>query len=209
MRRTAALVSMLASVVCVAGPIHDDWKLVRQDDALEVWTRHVPNSQFDAVRVGGNICTSLDVLTRYVQDVDRFVEWIPDTAEAHMLAQPSAFERIYYIRTAMPWPVKDRDMIYRLVSEPEAHPRTIEIDGIPDYLPVRADAVRMASVEGAWHIEPRSAQLTHVTVEMRIEPGGNVPTWFARRRIVALPTGMIQNLERKFSETCDTTPSSG
>jgi len=116
----AALVAAFAALE-IGADAGIDWKSARHDAALDVWTRPVAGSQYDEVRVAGNICASLDALTAYVQDVAHFADWIPDTAEAKLLAQPSAAERLYYIRTDMPWPVKDRDMVYRLVAAQDAH----------------------------------------------------------------------------------------
>jgi hypothetical protein len=203
-RALASVALLLATGLGVAAAEEGAWRTIRHDDALEVSTRPVAGSQFDEVRVVGNVCASLEALTGYVQDVQHFPDWIPDTAQAEQLAQPNARERIYYVRTDMPWPVKDRDMIYRVVVTPGAvaNAAAIEMQGLPDYLPKKEDAIRMTSLHGAWQIEQRAAGLTHVALEMRVEPGGSVPTWLARRRIVALPTGMVENLQREFADGC-------
>ena len=195
----------LAVPLCALADDNDaGWRSVRHDSALDVYTRSVAGSDFDEVRVVGTICASLGALTAYVQDVSHIVDWIPDTEDARLLTQPSERERIYYLRTNMPWPVKDRDMIYRLVAtpDPSATATTIEMTGLPDYLPAAADAVRMTSMHGLWRIEQQGAKRTHVVLQMRVEPGGSVPIWLGRRRIVALPTGMIENLERRFASAC-------
>ena len=61
-----------------------------------------------------SVCATLPQLVAFVEDVAAFEQWIPDTAEARLIERPTPRTQIYYIRTSMPWPVKDRDMIYRL-----------------------------------------------------------------------------------------------
>jgi START domain len=190
-------------------PAANDWTLTSHRDGdgidgVDVYVRPVPGSSYDEARAVGSVCAPIDALTSLVTDVSRFEEWIPDTERASLLATPSPYERIYYIRTGMPWPIKDRDMIYRVVSS--ANPNTadditVTLEGLPDYAPPVDGVVRMTSVRGQWHFAHVAAG-TRIALEMRIEPGGGVPAWLAKRRIVGMPARMLLNIGRMFASSC-------
>src|SRR5262249_60411355 len=95
------------------------WKVVGESNGVKVSTRDVDKSSYPEVRASATVCASLATLVDYIEDAAGFDRWIPDTVEARLLDKPSAREQIFYIRTGMPWPVKSRDMIYRL-TEPSA-----------------------------------------------------------------------------------------
>ena len=186
-----------------------DWRFTSHRDGegidgVDVYVRPVPGSAYDEARAVGSVCASIDALTSLVTDVSRFEEWIPDTERVEQLAAPSAYERIYYIRTGMPWPIKDRDMVYRVVSSANpltADAVTVTLQGLPDYAPPTDGVVRMRSVQGEWHFAHVAAG-TRISLQMRIEPGGGVPAWLARRRIVGMPAKMLLNIGRLFASSC-------
>ena len=180
------------------------WKVVGESNGVTVSTRRVDGSSYPEVRASGSVCASLATLVDYIEDAAGFDRWIPDTIEARLLEQPSALEQIFYIRTGMPWPVKARDMIYRLTAPNAtvgAHAMSVSIEGLPDYLPPDPDAVRMTSVRGRWNFV-EAAGRTRIDLDMHFEPGGNIPGWLANRRIIATPSKMIANLKDHFGDAC-------
>jgi hypothetical protein len=180
------------------------WKVVGESSGVAVSTRNVDGSAYPEVRASGSVCASLPTLMDYIEDATGFDRWIPDTIEARLLDRPSASEQIFYIRTGMPWPVKSRDMIYRLTAPHAvtgAHAITVSIEGLPAYLPPDPDAVRMTSVRGRWNFVEESGR-TRIDLDMHFEPGGNIPNWLAARRIVATPSKMLANLKEHFGNAC-------
>ena len=78
---------------------------------------------------------------------------------------------------------------------------SVVIEGLPDYLPTDARAVRMKRVSGRWSFVQTGAR-TRIDLDMHIEPGGGVPAWLARQRIVGTPTKMLTNLREHFETGC-------
>jgi hypothetical protein len=181
------------------------WTALTESDGVAVYTRAYDGSVFPEVRARGTVCATLPQIVAFVQDVAAFERWIPDTAQARLLERPTQRSQIYYIRTSMPWPVKDRDMIYRL-SEPTDSSRTpaiaVDIEGLPDYLPSDPHAVRMIGVTGRWTFVETGGR-TRIDLDMHIEPGRGVPAWLARQRIVGTPPKMLSNLKHHFEAGCD------
>ncbi len=183
----------------------EGWTELDKSNGIAVYTRPFRGSTFPEVRASGDVCATLPQLVAFVEDVAAFEQWIPDTAEARLLERPTPRTQIYYIRTSMPWPVKDRDMIYRLsetADSPVIAKISVGIEGMPDYLPVDPRAVRMRGVSGRWSFVQAGGR-TQINLDMHIEPGGGVPNWLARQRIVGTPTKMLTNLKKRFETGCD------
>jgi START domain-containing protein len=186
-----------------------EWTELEKANGILVYTRPFRDSSFPEVRASGDVCATLPQLVAFVEDVAAFEQWIPDTAEARLLERPTPRTQIYYIRTSMPWPVKDRDMIYRLFETADSSMTTkisVGIEGLPDYLPTDPRAMRMSGVSGRWSFVQAGGR-TRIDLDMHIEPGGGVPSWLARQRIVGTPTKMLANLKKHFEAGCDKTAS--
>jgi START domain-containing protein len=182
-----------------------EWTELEKSNGIAVYTRPFAGSAFPEVRASGAVCATLPQLVGFVEDVAAFEQWIPDTAEARLLERPTPRTQIYYIRTSMPWPVKDRDMIYRLSETTNSSSITrisVGIEGLPDYLPVDPHAMRMSGVSGRWSFVQADGR-TRIDLDMHIEPGGGVPNWLARQRIVGTPTKMLTNLRKRFEAGCE------
>ena len=210
-RRLACAVSIVWAACAVAvadappsGADGGGWTQLEKTNGIAVYTRPFEGSTYPEVRASSSVCATLPQLVAFVEDVAAFEQWIPDTAEARLLERPTPRTQIYYIRTSMPWPVKDRDMIYRLSETADSSLTdtiSVGIEGLPDYLPDDPRAQRMKHVSGRWNFV-QSAGVTRIDLDMHIEPGGGVPIWLARQRIVGTPTKMLANLKRHFESAC-------
>ena len=202
----ATLWTVCIGGACAVAAAADDvtWKNVGESDGVTVSTRTVDGSSYPEVRASASVCATLPTLLFYIEDAAGFDRWIPDTLEARLLERPSPREQIYYIRTGMPWPVKPRDMIYRL-TEPGARDGaaavTVTIEGLPEYLPPQPEAVRMTSVRGRWNFVEQAGH-TRIDLLMHFEPGGSIPAWLANRRVIATPSKMLANLKSHFDTAC-------
>jgi hypothetical protein len=202
------LFAVCASRCAVAADVPLDsaeWKPSGDADGIAVFTRAMPRSDYAQVRAGVTVCATLPELVAFVEDVSRFDTWIPDTQEARLLERPSRRTQIYYIRTTMPWPVQHRDMVYRVTEsgDPAEGAVSVLLEGLPDFLPEYRGIVRMRSVSGRWEFHEHGG-MTRIDLELHIEPGGTLPVWLARQRVVGTPRAMLHNLERAFAASCPT-----
>ena len=212
-RVSARAIAVAAWILAASAPADADssgatqWRRLSGDShGVEVDTRSIPGSAYPQVRASGTVCATLPQLVAFVEDAARFESWIPDTEAARLLARPTPRSQIYYIRTSMPWPVKHRDMIYRLTEAPNAStPNEVSVlmDGLPEYLPENDGVVRMRSAAGRWDFR-ESGGRTRITLVIHIEPGGKIPGWIANGRIVGTPRMMLLKLERTFEPSCRT-----
>jgi hypothetical protein len=184
-------------VLCASPAAADDtWSPAGETRGVALQSRPTATS-FRAYRGAVAACTDLVSLLRFVADASRLREWIPHTAESHALPEQGG-HALYYLRTSAPWPFKSRDMVYRLTPEPADEGGTIRIglEGVPDALPARRDAVRMTAADGTWTFTPGGGRI-HVELELAVDPGF-APAFFADRRLAATVAGTLANLAERF-----------
>lgn len=182
----------------------DGWRLESRDHGVELYVQASDRSPFPAVRAIGDVCAPIATLSDYLLDHTHFAEWVPDAEHARLLQSPSVEERIFQLQLRMPWPLQDRDMVYRITrlgADATGDGVTVAMVGLPDYAPPAKNVVRIPSVEGEWHFAERGAR-TRIDLRMQVDPGGKVKPWLANRRIAALVTGMLTNLARTYADGC-------
>ncbi len=186
--------ALLCAAAATAGA--EAWQPARSVRDIEVESRPT-ESGFRAFRGSTVVCTDLQTLHDFVTDPDRFDEWIPFTETARRLPSDAAV-RLYYLRTRTPWPLRSRDMVYRLSEHPASRDDRIilDLEGAPEHLPPQKGAVRMQSARGQWRLWPRGDRV-EVTFGLALDPG-RIPAFFANRRLAATVGGMLANLAQRF-----------
>lgn len=144
------------------------------------------------------VCTSLSELRDFVTDPSRLADWVAFTEAAHAVPAPAG-ERLYYLRTSAPWPFKSRDMVYRLRPSEAADGVRLLVEGVPDAVPERDDAVRMRAAEGVWLLDRTDGRI-RVTFRLAVDPG-RLPAFLVNRRLGATVAGTLGNLAARFP--CD------
>ena len=193
--RLALIVVLFLAASAFAGEA--DWEPVRKVHGVEVEGLMMP-SGFRSHRARVAVCTDLSDLRAFISDTSRFSEWIPDLAEVRLLEQTDDAV-IYYMRSKAPWPVKDRDMVYRLSGLPGLEDDAtvaLAIEGLPERVPEAEGAYRMHEVAGQWRIWERGDRL-EVLQQIYLNPG-DVPRMFANRSMSASLARTLSNLVARF-----------
>jgi hypothetical protein len=184
-------------LACVsAASMAQDWQLRVDEDGLRVETRSVPGSKFKAFRATARVDASPDAVLTRLQDIEAYAEWFPDTTEAFAVHREDGLWA-NYVRTAAPWPVKDRDAVYMSTLERVGGSLRIDVTAAPDLAEERSDAVRIREASGYWQLSP-DGDGTLILWEFHVEPGGSVPAGLANARVVNTPRGALEALRDYF-----------
>ena len=175
--------------------VTEDWKLRKEENGIRVLTRPQPGSDFAAVRaemVLQNV--SLAALTALIEDPSACSLLESRCAEARVLERTSAQEMLVYRHNDMPFPIKDRDMVLRVITV--QNPETLQVaitlvseDGI---LPENPRRVRLPSAASAWYFTPLGEGRVEVVSEGHIDPGASLPAWALNRFLVDAPFATME-----------------
>jgi hypothetical protein len=189
-----ALLGILASMTAV-GASDGEWTPVRNVGGVTVEARPTA-SGFDEHRGTADVCTDLSALEALVADTERFPEWLPYTRQAE-LRETTDRQVIYYVRTTTPWPLKDRDMVYRITRQSDSETTVhLNVVGLPDYEPKHRGATRIREASGHWEFVDTGAGLT-VSYQLFVDPGP-VPAIAANGRLASAVGETLANLADRF-----------
>lgn len=159
--------------------VKDGWKLKVEKEGITIYTRTLPDSRFNAVKVECTLPATLSQFVAVILDVNSGDQWEYSTKSSVLLKQVSPSELYYYSEVSVPWPVSNRDFIAHLKAVQDPNTRVVTIYGptVPDYIPEKKDIVRVLRSEGKWIISPVAGNYVKVEYTLRVDPGGNVPPW--------------------------------
>jgi hypothetical protein len=160
-----------------------DWTLEKQADGIDVYTRPVEGSDIKEFKGEGVVGVEVENIVALLRDAGRFKDWFPNTSESRLLKREGDTSFQYSVM-ATPWPISDRDNVFRSVTTRDA----------PTEVPIQDGRHRVTRAKGSWQLTPQGPGRTFVTFIMHLEPGGGLPDWMVNARIVATPFEALMNL---------------
>ena len=172
-----------------------EWELEKQADGIDVYTRPVSDSDIKEFKGEGIVGVSISAIVELLRDSAQFKNWFPNTSASKLLERDGAVSYQYSIMST-PWPISDRDNIFRSVMTRDETTGSVEItvDAAPDHYPVQKRLHRVTRAKGSWLLTPDGPNKTHVKFVMHLEPGGGIPDWMVNAQIIATPFDALTNM---------------
>jgi len=166
-----------------------NWVLQKNEKGIVVYTRETPGSQIKEVRVINKVQSSLAGMVALLLDTRNYTNWIYQCTESQPLKVVSEKEMYNYQVTNFPWPVSDRDLIcdFRIHQDSVSKVVSFTKTAVPGYLPDKSPYVRIRDFESDYLLTPLPNDSMIVDLRMRVDPGGDIPTWLINANIVMAP----------------------
>jgi hypothetical protein len=174
------------------------WKLTKEKDGIKIYMRMAANSKTDDVLGIMLMKTHLSPLVQMVKDSENHYRWIYANKNAKTLKAINDFEWIYYNESEAPWPVSNRDVITHALIIQDLSTFTVKIfsDGLPEYMPVKKDLVRIPALKNVWEFIPKEKGFTEVHFTLSMDLGGEIPAWLVNLVIDNGPFSTIFNMSK-------------
>lgn len=171
------------------GGVEGEWLLQKKEKDILVYTRSRPGTSIKEVRVVHQVKSSLSGMVALLLDSPSYTQWIYACTESKPLKIVSPMEMFNYQVTDFPWPVSDRDLICNFTVAQDSVTKVVSFlkRGIPGYLPEKSDYVRIRDFQSHYLLTPVGKDSVKVELEMKVDPGGEIPTWLINSNIVMAP----------------------
>jgi len=139
-----------------------------------------------------------------LSDQPRFPEWMERCAEARILAHPNELEYVTYSLTDAPWPVSDRDAVYRVRATvtPSQKLVMVRFQAVKDQrVPPRKGVVRLDTLQGYYGLKVLGPRRTQLDYELDADPGGWVPKWIGKITAKRAVINTIRALRKHVART--------
>jgi len=160
----------------------EDWKLVKQSNAVAIYSRPHPGSRLKEFKAIGEIDASTKTVHNVIDDVDAYEDFMPYTTEATVL-EKNDNSMIAYQRLS-PKIVADRD--YTLRIEKKSWPAQFGIAYLSEWKPAneqgpaeKPGVFRVKVCNGSWLLEPAGANKTRATYSVFTDSGITAPPFLA------------------------------
>lgn len=176
---------------------NDNWKPEIQKDGVQIYTKIVEDSALKAFKGIIEIDKPKQVVMDIVSNVNSWSEWVPDVVES-TIVERSEKKQIYYVKSDLPWPIRDRDGAYcfDFVYDSDTSSDIYKVSAVPDAVPLKQKVIRILKAAGEWTFTEIEPARTKVSYKMHVEPGGTLPSWIINASVTKTPFDTLVNLKR-------------
>lgn len=182
------------------GQGRDDWRLEKDKNGIQVYSRHLDGSRLKEIRVDCELTASLSQLVAFLSDVDQYSQVVYKNKSARLLRRVSETEFYYYSESEMPWPATNRDLVIhlRFAYDPASKMLQIHTSSVPDMVPPKEGLVRVAFWQAAWNVRSLADNKMHINYTFQVDPGGTLPSWLINATAAIGPYQSFLNLREKI-----------
>lgn len=177
------------------------WEPIGSFDTIRVFRRQYPGNPVLAYRGEGTLPAPLKKLVMVVTDTPSKPQWMSRVKSAEVVRRLSATEQVEYVQVQLPWPLKDRDMLYKARLEVDAKARKVTLfyESIEDPLrPVVPGLVRARIYPSRFVLTPSAdSKGTFVEAEAHFDPNGSIPKWLVNLYQRRVPKESFQGLMKR------------
>jgi hypothetical protein len=188
------IVIILSSFFALA---QEEWKLAKDKNDIKIYTKPTEDSKFKSYKGEAIVKVNIEELYNKLLDVDNASDWIYECTESYQVTRISDSNLIYYAAMKTPWPFSNRDM----VTEIQAYTVQTENKVVIEYFPVedvveaKEKIVRIVDHHEKTTLYPLEENVTRITMEGYVDPGGNLPAWLVNMFIADGPYESILTLK--------------
>ena len=123
-------------------------------------------------------------------------EWFHRCKEAKLIKTAADAESVIYFAADLPWPLSDRDGVYRRVKtrDPATGRVHYRLHSEPHGYPLQKGRVRVTYLDAEWLFNPQPDGRTAVSYRMHTSAGGFIPASVVNSFTVSLPFKTLRKL---------------
>ncbi len=174
---------------------NDNWELKKDKDSIKVYIRNIDESTKE-YRAETIINSDIDNIFNTITDFDNSYKWMYKLNSSEILNKSDTLMYVYFV-VDMSWPLKDRDLVSDAVIKRDIDKIKIEMNSIPDYIPVNSKLVRINKSRSIWNLEKIDDFNTKVTLQSYAVVNG-IPIFIMDLFILDSPMYSMTRLREKF-----------
>lgn len=200
MRRFLASVA-IALLTSVAGASDEGWTLVRSINEVETYVNDRTNDGFREYRGVTRMAATFEEARDAIKDIPGNVYWLPSCRRSELIRVISETELLVYIVSAAPWPVHDRDCVWKrhYVVDTDNHFRLVFTASDEEY-EGEAGLVRILNARGVWEVRRLADDTAEVSFQYLGDGGGTVPRSFVNSATKKIPEKALRALFERIEE---------
>jgi hypothetical protein len=175
-----------------------DWKLEKDADGIQIYTRAVDGWQIREMRGVTRVDARLASVVAVIHDVSALHELSDVVASSEIRKHESDTRYQVYSMMKMPWPVSNRDILNQrsIAQDPTTLVVTIVDTATEDQLPLKNDYVRILKSRQQWTLTPQAGGGVAVETRTLSDPNGPIPAALINSMAVSTPFKTLSKLKQ-------------
>ncbi len=198
MTRPYALLTLLFLVLSApfARAADDGWRLEKDEDGIQVYTRAVQGQKIREIRGTVRVQARLSAVAAVLTDVPATPQLSDAIGEAQVLQRQSASRYQVYQLLKMPWPLDNRDIVSQREIRQDAQTLAVTIAdaATPEAIPPKAGIVRIQKSRQQWSLTPQADGSVLAEMRAMTDPAGPIPASVINSMSVGAPFKSLQKL---------------
>ena len=177
------------------------WQKVRDEDGIQLYTAKIGDTAINKVKAIAVIDASLGRIVAVLNDVQRYPTWVPYLGEAKVLKRYSEDDLLVYSLFNAPWPVRDRDYVYRVQIDRQPNRVIYSMQTEQsELMPEQKHAVRAILIESRYELIALNDNQTRMELVFHTDPRGSLPVWIINIVHKAIPFDAVKGLRRQMKD---------
>ncbi|MEI6312169.1 MAG: START domain-containing protein [Bacteroidota bacterium] len=190
------IVILLFSFTYIPIQAQKDWKLEKTKGAIKAYIKD-SGKAYKMYKIVCTIKAPIDKVIKKYADVASHSAWMSDIQKSELKAGTNPNELVSYYEIKLPWPMENRDAVYKLTRSYDAATQTtyFRFKAAPDLYPAKKGFVRIKISEGYWSFKKIDDKTTQVETSSYTETDG-IPAWMVNSFIIDGPIKTFENFTK-------------
>ena len=161
---------------------NENWKVVKQNSGLTIYSRLHPGSRLKEFKAVGEIDATTETVHKVINDFESYPSFMPYTVECRLIKREG--DSVYSYQRLSPRIIADRD--YTLCVHEKSWPCQSGLVYFSEWEPAnqfgpgeKPGVLRVKLTEGSWLLEPDGPDKTRATYSIYTDSGGKLPPFVA------------------------------
>ena len=174
----------------------DGWRLEKDEDGIQVYTRAVEGQKIREIRGTVRVQARLSAVVAVLTDVPATPQLSDAIGEAQVLQRQSPSRYQVYQLLKMPWPLDNRDIVSQREIRQDAQTLAVTIvdAATPEAIPPKSGIVRIQKSRQQWSLTPQADSSVLAEMRAMTDPAGPIPASVINSMSVGAPFKSLQKL---------------
>lgn len=190
---------LIVLFVALSSALHaqETWTQTKNEDGIKVFTRKKAGERFKEIKIITSTKTTLNEIMASFDDVESHKDWVYKTPKSKVVERIDPTTLIYYVKSNLPYPVKDRDIVihYTWEQDPLSKVITTRSKAVEGKLDPVKSTVRVTDFQSKYILTPKPGGVIHIEYEAKMDPAGSLPAWLVN---MAVSKGPVKTMKAFF-----------
>jgi hypothetical protein len=198
--RFAALCCAFSSSIGAQASAAIEWREAISDEGIQVFKRARSGSSYEEVRAEARLAAKVDDFIPFFTEPAQYKKWVYGTLESGLVSQSQPFDFVFKGVFKIPWPFENRELVSRVQIErkPDRSALLARLSHSPSAAAVTPGCVRVSHFESLWAVNQADPNNVNLSIEMYVEPGGQLPPFIVNLVLSRIQLWSIKNLKREI-----------